>query len=50
MKTTSLVTLMLAGTVVLGGCATSDPYNERYDNSGYGTTTAARASRRQPRY
>ena len=33
MKTISLVTLMFAGTALLGGCATSDPYYDRSNNS-----------------
>ena len=39
MKTTSLVALMFAGTAVLGGCATSEPYydssSSTYDGSRY---------------
>jgi outer membrane lipoprotein SlyB len=41
MNTTPLVTLMLAGTVALGGCATSDPY---YDSS-YGAYDGSRYDR-----
>ena len=33
MKPTTLITLLLAGTAVLGGCASSDPRYDRYDDS-----------------
>ena len=35
MKTNTLVALLVAGSVVVGGCASVDPSYERYDTSGY---------------